>query len=91
MRNGPDIVLLMYAVSRLGLVAVLLNKAGAVACEGALDRFCRERLGGFKVPRRYRFVGVLPRNAAGKVLKRELRAEFWDEGNRQVAWTASPA
>jgi acyl-CoA synthetase (AMP-forming)/AMP-acid ligase II len=36
--------------------------------------FARERLGGYKVPRRVEFVPELPRNVAGKVLKRDLRA-----------------
>jgi acyl-CoA synthetase (AMP-forming)/AMP-acid ligase II len=36
---------------------------------------CRERLANFKVPREVVFVGQLPRNAGGKVLKRELREQ----------------
>jgi len=36
----------------------------------------REHLGGYKVPRRVEFVDELPRNVAGKVLKRELRSRF---------------
>nr|WP_242587269.1 hypothetical protein [Streptomyces sp. MST-110588] len=38
--------------------------------------FVRERLAHFKVPKRVLFVDELPRNAAGKVLKRELRDRF---------------
>jgi acyl-CoA synthetase (AMP-forming)/AMP-acid ligase II len=34
---------------------------------------CRERLANFKVPRGVEFLDALPHNAAGKVLKRELR------------------
>jgi acyl-CoA synthetase (AMP-forming)/AMP-acid ligase II len=35
--------------------------------------FCRERLAGYKCPKAIEFVTALPRNAAGKVLKRDLR------------------
>jgi long-chain acyl-CoA synthetase len=41
-----------------------------------LDRFCRERLAGFKCPRSYRFTEQLPRLPTGKLLKRKLRDEF---------------
>ncbi|SNY75207.1 class I adenylate-forming enzyme family protein [Paractinoplanes atraurantiacus] len=41
---------------------------------GALETHLRSRLAGYKVPKRFRFVAALPRNAAGKVLKRELRS-----------------
>jgi acyl-CoA synthetase (AMP-forming)/AMP-acid ligase II len=34
---------------------------------------CRERLANFKVPREVVFVSKLPRNAGGKVMKRDLR------------------
>jgi fatty-acyl-CoA synthase len=39
----------------------------------ALDRHARATLAGYKVPRRYVAVDALPRNAYGKVLKRDLR------------------
>ena len=35
-----------------------------------------DQLANFKVPRRVEVVDVLPTNASGKVLKRELRARF---------------
>jgi malonyl-CoA/methylmalonyl-CoA synthetase len=38
-----------------------------------LERRCREKLASFKVPRRFTVVERLPRNAMGKVQKRELR------------------
>jgi fatty-acyl-CoA synthase len=35
--------------------------------------FCRERIASYKKPRHVVFIDALPRNASGKVLKRELR------------------
>ena len=40
-----------------------------------LEAFCRDRLSSYKVPRELRIVDELPRNAAGKVLKHELRRD----------------
>src|SRR5258708_23121744 len=40
---------------------------------GELVGYCRERLVGYKVPRRIAFISSLPRNLAGKIDKRELR------------------
>ncbi|GMV40637.1 MAG: acyl-CoA synthetase [Myxococcales bacterium] len=53
--------------------------AAVVVADGDLDvpeleRWARERLAGFKVPRQWEVVEELPRNPTGKVLKRELQA-----------------
>ena len=55
------------------LVAVISLREGAVADTTALEALCLEHLARFKRPKRYVFVDDLPKNAAGKVLKRELR------------------
>ena len=47
--------------------------------ESVLIEFCRERLAGFKVPKQVIFNDALPRNAAGKILKREIRGKLRDE------------
>ncbi|UQW99806.1 fatty acyl-CoA synthetase [Streptomyces sp. RerS4] len=44
--------------------------------EAELLAYARERLAHFKAPKRVLFVDTLPRNASGKILKRELRARF---------------
>jgi acyl-CoA synthetase (AMP-forming)/AMP-acid ligase II len=68
------------------LLAVCVLRAGAARPEeDSLIAFCRERLGAFKVPRRYDFVEALPRNASGKVLKRVLRAPYWSSEARGIA------
>ncbi|MFJ8207965.1 fatty acyl-CoA synthetase [Streptomyces sp. NPDC096033] len=41
--------------------------------EAELMAYARERLASFKAPKRVLFVEALPRNASGKILKRELR------------------
>lgn len=54
-------------------VAAVRLRAGYHATEAELLEFCRARLAGFKVPRQIRFMDALPRNAAGKLLRRSLR------------------
>jgi fatty-acyl-CoA synthase/long-chain acyl-CoA synthetase len=46
-----------------------------------LTAFAREHLAGYKVPRSVDFVAELPHTGSGKVLKRELRAPYW-QGHR---------
>lgn len=58
------------------VAAVIVIDPAAGATAEDLDRHCRADLAGFKVPRRYEILEALPRNAAGKVLKRELRERF---------------
>jgi o-succinylbenzoate---CoA ligase len=41
--------------------------------QSELDRWCRDRLPAFKVPRRWSFVDRLPRTDGGKLLRRHLR------------------
>ncbi len=62
---------------RLGEVgkAFVVLRPGRELTPDDVTGFCRERLANFKVPRQVEFVPVLPRNLAGKVLKRQLREE----------------
>jgi long-chain acyl-CoA synthetase len=57
------------------VVAHVALKEGAAAEAAALRAWCREHLGRHEIPRRIVLVPALPRNAAGKVLKRELRRQ----------------
>ncbi|HTR87534.1 MAG TPA: long-chain fatty acid--CoA ligase [Reyranella sp.] len=57
-------------------MAIIVRKADQTLEEGDVIRHCLGRLAKFKVPQSVTFVDVLPRNATGKVLKRELRTRF---------------
>ncbi len=62
---------------RLGEVgrAYVVARPGHAPDTEELLAFCRERLANYKVPRQVVFRDALPRNASGKVLKRQLREE----------------
>lgn len=57
-------------------LAVLVLKPGQTLEKDAVVGYCSERLARFKVPADIAIIAALPRNATGKVLKRELRLQF---------------
>jgi long-chain acyl-CoA synthetase len=57
-------------------VAVVAAQPGARPTEQELDALCLQHIARFKRPKRYVFVDELPKNATGKVLKRELREQL---------------
>lgn len=64
--------------------AIIVPNPGAAPDPEAIIAFTRERIAGFKLPKSIDFVADLPRNATGKVLKRELRKKYWEGRDRQV-------
>jgi len=64
--------------------AIVVLKPGMEVTEEELREFCRERIAGYKVPKSVDFVDELPRNPSGKILRRELRAPYWEGSDRQV-------
>jgi fatty-acyl-CoA synthase len=55
------------------LRAVVVPRNGKKLSEQELKSYVKQHLAGYKVPRDIQFVDELPRNATGKVLKRELK------------------
>lgn len=64
--------------------AVVQVTAGATVTAEDLIRTCHERLGGVKAPKTVDFVEALPRSPVGKVLKREIRENYWKGRERRV-------
>jgi long-chain acyl-CoA synthetase len=56
------------------VLAVVVPCADAEADEESVLAWARERIAGYKAPRAVRFVDALPKSAAGKILRREVRA-----------------
>ena len=55
------------------VVAAVVLRDGAETSEEELRDHCASELANFKVPKRFEFVGELPRTASGKLLRRKLR------------------
>ena len=79
-----EVAVVGVADPRLGEVAraYVIAAHGQAASQEQLIEWCRERLANFKVPRSITFVEALPRNASGKVLRRELRAQAGEPGGQ---------
>ena len=63
--------------------AVIIPAAGPVPADEIIA-WCRDRLAHFKCPKSVEFTDALPRTTTGKVLKRELRAQFVSASQREA-------
>jgi acyl-CoA synthetase (AMP-forming)/AMP-acid ligase II len=64
--------------------AVVQLRVGAKATEDELIALCTDRLASYKKPRSIDFVEELPRDAAGKLLKRKIREPYWAATGRRI-------
>lgn len=64
--------------------AVCVPKPGCEVKPESVIAWARERIAGFKVPRSVDVIPALPRNASGKILRKDLRAPYWEGRDRQV-------
>jgi acyl-CoA synthetase (AMP-forming)/AMP-acid ligase II len=58
------------------VTAVVVLRDGMTATDAEIIATCRDRLAGYKKPKRVEFIDELPKNVSGKILKRELRERF---------------
>lgn len=65
------------------LACVVLKPEQQLDEETMVD-YCRDKLAGYKIPRQLQIMDALPRNPSGKILKKELRAPFWEGKERKI-------
>lgn len=89
-REIEDVLYALPGVSEAAVIGVPDARWGEAVCayvraesgqpsEDTLLAACRDRLAPHKVPKAIRFIDTIPRNAAGKVMKRELRDRWGQE------------
>ena len=66
------------------VTALVVLTEGATVTEAELIAHTRERIAGYKAPKRVEFREAIPRTATGKIQKFKLRQAFWSDEDRQV-------
>jgi long-chain acyl-CoA synthetase len=65
--------------------AAVVLKEGETASEAELIKHCREKLAGYKCPKSVEFMNELPKSPVGKILRKEVRAPYWQNTERSIA------
>jgi long-chain acyl-CoA synthetase len=66
------------------VTAIVVRSPGAPVTEAEIIAHARANLAHYKCPTSVEFVAELPRNATGKILKRELREPHWQGHDRRI-------
>lgn len=66
------------------LLAFVVTRPGASLGVEEMIEFCRDRIAGYKIPRKLEIVDELPRNPSGKILKKILREPYWEGVERAI-------
>jgi acyl-CoA synthetase (AMP-forming)/AMP-acid ligase II len=64
--------------------AIIVAKPGAPRDAADIIAWVRGRIAGYKSPRSVDFIEAIPRNATGKILRRQLREPYWKGATRKV-------
>jgi acyl-CoA synthetase (AMP-forming)/AMP-acid ligase II len=95
-REIEDVILLHPAVHEVAVIgvpdetwgeavkAIVSLKKGQNATEEEIIHFCKGHLASYKKPKSVEFIDEIPKNPYGKVLKKELREEYWEGEARRV-------
>jgi acyl-CoA synthetase (AMP-forming)/AMP-acid ligase II len=63
---------------------VILSESSDLTEQNIID-FSREQIAHYKCPTSINFISEMPRNPSGKILRRELRAPYWDKEGRNIS------
>ena len=74
----------MPSIEGEALAAAIELRPGTVLLETDVQAFLRQRLAGYKVPKKIEFHQQLPREDTGKIFKRSLRAPHWEKAGRNI-------
>jgi long-chain acyl-CoA synthetase len=66
------------------VTALVVTRPGAQATEAEIIEHCKRSLASYKKPHSVEFLPALPKNAYGKILKRELRDRYWGGRDRKI-------
>ncbi len=64
--------------------AIVVLKDGHEPDTASIIAWAKEKIASYKCPKSVDFVGALPRNPSGKILRRELREPYWEGVERRV-------
>lgn len=64
--------------------AVIVPKPGVQITEAEIIAFAKENLAGYKCPKSVEFRQSLPVNPTGKILKRQIREDYWAESEVKI-------
>ena len=81
-----EVAVVAYPDERWGesVLACVVANEGSVLSEGNLIEGAGEFLAGYKRPRKVIFMSELPKGSTNKILKRELKAQFWQGRGRRI-------
>jgi acyl-CoA synthetase (AMP-forming)/AMP-acid ligase II len=65
--------------------AVVVLKSNENATEEQIIEHCKKSLSGYKCPKAVAFWDAIPKTIVGKILKKDIKAKFWEGRERSIS------